>query len=641
MTVRSSLIVEMSGDEADLKRKQAGIIKQSEDLRRGYHGVAQTAKAGRGDLERFAKEMTRVNATPLERAQEKQAKLNAALQAGLIDQKTYARATAQTAAELEKAERAAEGLADKTKQTSSSAGMAGLSLQGLKDMALGAVTAFAGARGLQVALDVYRQSLQFAREEQDKATGSLEALADSRRRLNQISTSAQDLDALERQADKRAAKFGVDRSAVRQLQFSARSEGFEGATDEILASRFVVDPQAAATVAGQTPSLFKGSITPIQAVNATLAGAKASRLDFEQISRALPSAAEGAGAAGASPEETISALSVLASEFKSGDAAADRIKAFGTKASLDEGKRFEGLGLIGTVEKLSSMSDEERQEFLGNSQEINSAFRKLRDNLELIRSRQETIREAIDLAGTDQSLLAQGRANALDLSTETGRTNAGQLAADRARIAREIANEKQLATTGNTTRAAVDTELAGLKQEDRSTFDQFIASRAGDVAGLLRVGPGATQTATRVGADFGRQVRYTAATGGIPVLGQQLVQLQQLLELRNVLRGGQRASADMAPSSDEAAALRAAVDSQRLDGALNVTAADPLPPAPSLRLPAGLEQRTAQEIADNTRRQADEAAATRLAIEKLTAPRSSQRTTPSQLSDLLEQVSQP
>lgn len=641
MTVRSSLIVEMSGDEADLKRKQAGIIKQSADLKRGYHDIAQTAKAGRGDLERFAQQMTRVNATPLERAQAKQAKLNEALKAGLIDQQTYARATAHTAAELAKADRAAEGLADSTKQTASSSATAGLSLQGLKDTALGAVTAFAGAKGLQMAIDIYRQSLQFAREETDKATGSLESLADSKRRLNQISETAQDLDAFETQADERAAKFGVDRAAVRQLQFSASSEGFEGSTDEMLASRFVVDPQSAATVAGQMPALFKGAINPIQSINATLAGAANSRLDFEQLSRVMPTVVAGASGVGGSPEEAISSISVLASEFKSGESAADHIKAFGVKASLDEEKRFDGLGLLGTVEKLSSMSDDERQDFLGNSQEINLAFRKLRDNLELIRSRQETIRQAIDTAGTDQSVLATKRANAMDLSTKQGRKNAGQLAADRARIAREIANEDQLATTGNTTNAAVDTELAKLKGDDRSTFDQFVAARAGDTAGLLRVGPGATQAATRAGADLGRQTRYTAATAMIPGMGFQLNSLQQLLEMGSTLRGGRRASADMAPSADEAAALQAAVDSQRLDGAPNVTAAEPLPMAPSLQLPAGLEQRTAQEIADNTRRQADESAALRAVLEKMTTPKSSQRTTPNQMADLLEQVALP
>jgi hypothetical protein len=55
----------------------------------------------------------------------------------------------------------------------------------------------------------------------------------------------------------------------------------------------------------------------------------------------LPAAAEGGSIAKASPEETLATLSVLASRFKSGEAAADRIKAFAAVAGIDQGGKTE------------------------------------------------------------------------------------------------------------------------------------------------------------------------------------------------------------------------------------------------------------------------------------------------------------
>ncbi len=147
-----------------------------------------------------------------------------------------------------------------------------------------------------------------------------------------------DFEAMRSRADKLSADYGLDREEARQLVFSARSEGFESSLDFIAKNRQAINVQAQAGVAGQLPTLFSGQgLTPEQAISGTLVGAQQSRLDFEQLSRALPGAAEGGALQGASAEETIAAVSVMASAFKSGDQAGDRFKALATKLSLDQG----------------------------------------------------------------------------------------------------------------------------------------------------------------------------------------------------------------------------------------------------------------------------------------------------------------
>ena len=164
--------------------------------------------------------------------------------------------------------------------------------------------------------------------------------------------------------------------------FSARSENFESAVDAIASNAQVIDINSQAGVAGQIPTLFKNEgLTGEQAIDATLAGAQASRLTFEQIGSALPSASEGASAAGSKSFEAIAGLSVLASEFKSADTAADRMKAYGTAISLDQGnadagrESLSGLGLQEATRRLLEMTEEQQRDFLGGSAEVNVAFR--------------------------------------------------------------------------------------------------------------------------------------------------------------------------------------------------------------------------------------------------------------------------
>lgn len=365
----------------------------------------------------------------------------------------------------------------------------------LSGMVTSAVSQFAS---VTVAINLVTDALRFMQEETDKAKASFDRLADSRRRLTQVATSAEDLQQLEDRADQLAEQFGVDREIVREVIFSARSEGFEDVVDEIIASARVAAPQAAAGVAGQIPSLFPDAdLSPLEALNATLVAAQRSRLNFEQIAASLPAAAEGAAMAGASPAETFALEAVLASRFKSGETAADRIKAFGTFVSLTP--ELAGEGILAAVEQISAMSEEQRAATLGGSAEVNVAFTAISEEMAAIREQQRIIEEEIRQSGTEQSAFARGRQRAFDPSTRQGRTNQAAQEAERSRIARELAAERAMAEGGFQREAAIN-QVVAERQAAGDALGAFGAQRAGEVAELVGVDEEGAGLAAQTGA---------------------------------------------------------------------------------------------------------------------------------------------
>jgi len=99
-------------------------------------------------------------------------------------------------------------------------------------------------------------AMRFSQEQSDKAVESMTKLIDARRRLNQVSLSDADLDALDRRADELSPRHGVNRLATRGVLFASRSE--EAITNKVAEHivRYspVVDPYASMKVAGQVPS---------------------------------------------------------------------------------------------------------------------------------------------------------------------------------------------------------------------------------------------------------------------------------------------------------------------------------------------------------------------------------------------------
>lgn len=301
--------------------------------------------------------------------------------------------------------------------------------------------------GIQAAIQTIIELNQKVIETNREAFSNLRRTESGDSRLLQVSTSQEEFQLLRSNADRLASDYGIDREVTRDLVFRGKSENFADTLDFIGKNSQVIDVQAQAQVAGQIPGLFAATgekLTGAQAINQTLAGAAESRLSFEEIARALPSAAEGGSLAGASSDETIATLSVLASRFKSADTAADRIKALATKIGLDKGDdtrgSFAGSGLLGAVDKIAALNEDERTAFLGNSQEVNAAYEFIQQEYNKIRERQNVVRKAREDTGTRQSptaLRVEAANNDVKLRVE--------LESRRAEIQKEIAQENRRA----------------------------------------------------------------------------------------------------------------------------------------------------------------------------------------------------
>lgn len=428
--------------------------------------------------------------------------------------------------------------AQEAKKTGKSLGDAGR--VGQESLGTKFTTALAATVTKLVAVDsaarLVGSAMAFVKQETDKAMASFDALDDVRTRLNQVATSAADRQQLESRADALAAKEGVDRSVVRNVLFSARSEGFEGSVvDEIIRNAKVVSPEAAAGVAGQIPSLFKGKINADESINATLAAAQSSRLSFEDIARGLPGAAEGAGLAGSSASETFALESVLASRFKSGETAADRIKAFGTKVSLDE--ELSGGGIVEAVKKLRAATPERRQAFLGSSAELNVAFAVISEELDAVIERQKTIDDAIATAGSDSSVIDRAREATFSSTTELGRANQAAKQRDIAKVQREIANEQQLSESGFGAQASLDAVQADLAKRNVSGIERFGADKFGSAVQLATQNKTAVEVASYAGASAFSGGLRPIIDGWNAIMGEQREAARELTAAARALSG--------------------------------------------------------------------------------------------------------
>lgn len=424
----------------------------------------------------------RNTATPAQQYDAEIRTLNAQLAQGRITQQAHTEAVQRAKIELANAEKAARSK--------------GSSLDSLKTqvMALGA-----GYLSFTSILNTVGQALEYVRGEVEKAKQSQDALVDSRRRLAQVATSEQDLAGMLERADAAAQRFGVTREKAYQALFSARSEGFEADFERLLQVSPIVESTAAAGVAGQVPGLFRATenVSTEEAISATLMAAQASRLDFESLAKSMPQAAEGAAIAKASFAETAAVLSVLASRFKSGETAADRIKAFATKAGISED--FAGQGIIGAFEALTAAGEVAQREFLGQSNELNAAFTILGEEMPVIKQRAIEIQQELErIRSGGPSMLERQRAIATADPAELARIERNAAA-----IARERANEAQLAAEGSAQQVARDRALAEMKRSGATGALQYPAEKAAAFATLIGGNEAMVDRAARGGATVG------------------------------------------------------------------------------------------------------------------------------------------
>lgn len=342
--------------------------------------------------------------------------------------------------------------------------------------------------GVSTVIAQVTKAWQLYIEAQKEALNSQSGLADTNRRLVQIADSPEDLRSLQVRADRASLATGVDRNVSREVLFSARSEGFEQEFEKLIAANQVIDPKAAAVVAGKIPALFQGKIKPVEAMSLALRAAKESNLSFEQLSTGLPTAAEGGSLVGASPEELFAVQSVMASRFKSGDTAADRNKAFASAAGIDP--RLSGKGIIGAYEAIKAMTDDERTDYLGKNQELNAAYVILGEEMPKIK-RQKAIleKEREDFAKGGGMLRAQ-----MDLvKSDDGLQN--QVAVRQSRVDKEIATEQSLATTGGINERASNQTQALMNRKGGNLLNRLYTWQADTLTSVVASGSNPDQRA--------------------------------------------------------------------------------------------------------------------------------------------------
>jgi hypothetical protein len=344
---------------------------------------------------------------------------------------------------------------------------------------------------LATAIGVASAALRSFKENQDRAFQSATALTEANRSLVQISKDQAQLEARMKRADTAAARFGVDPAIARQVLFSSLSENWSDNYENVMATRGAMDPLAAASTAGQVPGLFNGKINAMQALNGVLQAGAASRARTEEIAMALPTAAEGTAKAGMSPEETMGALSVLASRFGSPNQAATSISTFADKAS--RAPFLQGQGLVQASDTLAGMSEEDRRKFLGDSKELDTAYKFLQMDRATIQRRTMEVRAEMALAGTDDSLLASKQ------RMTAGGTMGSLNRLQQAKVAEDIANRENRIGRTVDQRISRTQALAQLEDEGVSPIKRFQAEAFGGAAEAVGASAELQYTATKLG----------------------------------------------------------------------------------------------------------------------------------------------
>lgn len=389
-----------------------------------------------------------------------------------------------------------------------------------------------GFFGVSQAIQEVGKALAFARQEAKDALASMKELTEERRALVQVSSTSKEFEDLSRLAEKLAVQTGMQRAESRELVFSAKSMGFLKDVEAIAEARQVIEPRAAAKVAGDVPAMFGGKITPLQALNMVLAAAEASKIGAEEFAGVLAPAAGGGAAVGASPAETAAALSVLAAPYGEAASAAAGMKGFGTKAAI--AKETAGKGLMGALDVLQAMPEAQRRKWLGESQELNLAYQRLDRYEKEIRQRTAEVQAAIDATGTAESPLARKRAIALDVTTPEGAKNAAQRLMEQAERRREIARESRFAGGQAEREAAVADEFAKMDESRRGILGKWGARRASELYQIAPLPAEAAGPSMRMGAAGMESVGLGSL---IPGIGQAVLQLRMFTETLNQTTG--------------------------------------------------------------------------------------------------------
>lgn len=311
-------------------------------------------------------------------------------------------------------------------------------------------------------IGIATSALNGFQELQEKAKKTADDLANSRRELNQIATSPEQLIEFNQRSDALAAKYGVSRENVRNLQANAANFGF---TDDVGFLEKAVAAEganiASAAVMGQTggklSSLFNGEITPAQAVNAAFTAAQSSELTFEAMAPALPVAAASGVPAGAKPEEVIAGVSVLSKKFKSAEMASERYSRVVSEMRKDDDLAgiMQKQGFNAALEKIKNTPGL-KDSAAGESMEAKQGLEAMLATFDTIKTETAKIKQAIADTGTERDAITRQMGIVQQADKMTGGAGGARQSAKAAEQAGLQANEESNAAIAFRKKAALD-----------------------------------------------------------------------------------------------------------------------------------------------------------------------------------------
>ena len=319
------------------------------------------------ELDRMSAAVKKMTATPLEKYNSELAKLNTLQQRGKITTEDHTRAVAMHKRELDRATNAGK---------TSIADIAG---------SIGIITSASGAAS--AAINLITAALRESNAQVREAKQLLDDLEDPLIEINAVSSSAGQAQQRTARAAAAAAREGVPVKTAQRVLLDAIGADAEDSFETILSTRRgVMSGADAGTVVAKMTGLFKGKVTAEQALD--LVGAAAAsdgtKDTVAQLVPGIPKAALGGSALGASPQETIAALTSVSDALGGNSAmAGDRLNTFGAKL------RMRGVkgGFVDAMRQLRAMPDKDRAEILKEDLEINEAYNLINANEELIRKR--------------------------------------------------------------------------------------------------------------------------------------------------------------------------------------------------------------------------------------------------------------
>ena len=420
-------------------------------------------------------------------------RINADSRAGQLAIEKFARANYKVAKSGAAAKRSIEGVEKSSERMGRKGAQASGSMAGqFANMARGAL-------GVAAAVKVVTTGLQFMNEEAQRSAENIKRLEQSNRLLAQVSGGS----SITRLKDRAKARdlsrqSGLSLAESERLLFSAKSEGLRSDVGFFARAAPVVDPTTAVTAVGGLQSAFgrEKAGGSKKLINQLLYAAAQSNKSFGELAPSVKTAAQATKGIGSTAEETIAVSSVMAGAFK-GEAGFERLKAFAgaiDKSSqapatpLKRGQKraavpkLAGKGILGAVEGLMGMSEEERNRVLGGSQEAVEGFRVLRDQLPAIRERIAGTRAAGAKAGTAGSLFESTLASEIQLPEVRAR-----LDYNRAKATNEILTQPEGVTrlqqdTAQLVRQneAIEREEGGFKRGIRDKFAKTMQFFGGD-----------------------------------------------------------------------------------------------------------------------------------------------------------------